>query len=184
MKRAVLSLLVIVAVCLFSGCASAGRQRLAPVVPPAQDETQHTADSAEEPVVPPGDTDENQSNKKAVSYNLKIIILDEHVDNPDSDRRCYYRIFIDKIEAGRSTTGLESQEKTFECMLDINRHLVTVEKWVLDEYKGKYIKLNNIEQPRPNFAYFEIDGRRIVLVRITNDIRSGETAVSVSFEGE
>jgi len=93
---------------------------------------------------------------KPGQYNFKFVGYDADIDNPENDRRSYYKVFIDKAEEGRTTTGLESQEKSFEAMLMPNRHLVTVEKWVLDKKEGRYVKLNNIEQPKPNYVYFTL----------------------------
>lgn len=110
--------------------------------------------------------EENITYKKPDAYNFRFTGLDTGIDDPSMDRRSYYKIFIDKAEEGRTTTGLESQEKTCEASLQPNRHLVTVEKWVLDQKSGRYIKLNNIEQPKPNFVYFELPEGRIVTIEM------------------
>ncbi len=86
--------------------------------------------------------------------NFKVSIWDSHVKDPRNDRRCFYRIYINKQPVGRTTTGLESQLKTFETELEPNNHLLRIEKWVLDEENGRYVKLNNIEQPKPDYIYF------------------------------
>jgi hypothetical protein len=99
-------------------------------------------------------------------YNCRIAIYDDYIRNPANDRRCYYRIFIDKIEKGRTTTGLESQKKFFDTSLTVNRHLLRIEKWVLNEGKGQYVKLNNIEQPRPSHFYFSIPENRVVAITV------------------
>ena len=74
--------------------------------------------------------------KKPDAYNFRFIGLDAEIDDPSKDRRSYYKIFIDKAEEGRTITGLESQEKSCDSMLQPNRHLVTVEKWVLDQNRA------------------------------------------------
>ncbi len=109
---------------------------------------------------------EGEEYRKPGAYNFKFVGYDTDIKNPDNDRRSYYKIFIDKSEEGRTTTGLESQEKTFEMALPPNRHLITVEKWVLDEKTGRYIKLNNIEQPKPNFFYFALPADKVVIVEM------------------
>ncbi|HOO70932.1 MAG TPA: hypothetical protein PK926_04145 [Spirochaetota bacterium] len=97
-------------------------------------------------------------------YNVRFIGYDEGIRDPQNDRRSYYRIVIDKSQDVRTTTGLESQEKVFEAYLEPNRHLIMVEKWILDETEGKYIKLNNIDQPRPNYYYFDVPEERVVVI--------------------
>jgi len=119
--------------------------------------------------------------KQPGRYNFKFIGYDAGIKNPENDGRCYYRILINKVEEGRTSTGLESQAKEFEAMLSINRHLLTVEKWVLDEKAGKYVKLNNIDQPRPNYCYFLTDKNRISVVTMEN-VSGGAARYRVEFE--
>jgi hypothetical protein len=98
-------------------------------------------------------------------YNFKLTIQSE-TGNPDTDRRCFYKVYIDKQEVGRTTTGLESQQKEYTGNIDNNRHLLSVVKYVLDDKQEKYVKLNNIEQPRPGFYYFSTTEGRITEVRL------------------
>jgi hypothetical protein len=121
--------------------------------------------------------DKNGSRKK---YNLEFSGHDAGIDNPDLDRRSYYKIFLDKVEAGRTTTGLESQEKKYRGSLESNRHLLRVEKWVLDKRKGRYIKLNNISQPKPDFIYFNVPAKGTVVIKMkTSKKNRAHFAVSV-----
>ncbi len=114
-------------------------------------------------------------------YNFRFTVRDAEIDNPDNDRRSYYKIFIDKAEEGRTTTGLESQDKTYESTLTPNRHLITVEKWVLDQKTSRYIKLNNIEQPKPNFIYFDVPEKKIVVIDMKT-LKDGTAELKVDFE--
>lgn len=104
-----------------------------------------------------------------VNVNFRFIAYDTGITNPDDDKRCYYKIFIDKIDAGRTTIGLESQKKYFEAKLSSNMHLIVVEKWVLDEREGEYKKVNNILQPKPNFFYFETKASSLTELILIND---------------
>lgn len=104
-----------------------------------------------------------------VNVNFRFIAYDTGITNPDEDKRCYYKIFIDKIDAGRTTIGLESQKKYFEAKLSSNMHLIVVEKWVLDEREGEYKKVNNILQPKPNFFYFETKASSLTELILIND---------------
>jgi len=119
--------------------------------------------------------------KKPSEYNLRLVVYNDSISSPETDRRTYYRVFIDKVEQGRTTTGLDSQQKYFHAKIDRNRHLLIIEKWVLDERAGRYTKLNNIQQPRPNFFYFNVPADRVVVITA----RSGEdnaTYYTVDFE--
>lgn len=116
-------------------------------------------------------------------YNLKIVVYNGDITDPSHDRRCYYRVYIDKVEKGRTGTGLESQEKTFETKLRGKRHLFTLEKWILDTKRGRYRKVNNVRQPKPSFYYFTVPEKRILVVtgRIT---RGSRIEFTESFEKE
>ncbi len=114
-------------------------------------------------------------------YNFRFIGRDVEIDNPENDRRSYYKIIIDKADEGRTTTGLESQEKIYEATLAPNRHLITVEKWVLDQKSSRYIKLNNIEQPKPNFIYFDVPEKKIVIVEMKAN-KEGKAEITIDFE--
>lgn len=152
MKRAVPVAALCMSVLLFAGCA--------------------TTDSTGEKTI---------TYKKPDAYNFRFTGLDTEIDDPSKDRRSYYKIFIDKAEEGRTTTGLESQEKSCDAMLQPNRHLVTVEKWILDQRSGRYIKLNNIEQPKPNFVYFDLPEDRIVVIEMKT-LGDGTTEFVVDYE--
>ena len=101
--------------------------------------------------------------------------FDSGLLNPDNDKRSYYKVFIDKSEVGRTTIGLESQKKFFEIELPVNRHLLSVEKWALNEKTGSYEKLNNVHQPKPAYCYFEAGGRQPV--SITMEVLANNRAV-------
>lgn len=118
-------------------------------------------------------------------YNFKFIGIDSNIINPENDRRSYYKITIDKIDAGlRSSIGLESQEKVFVTTLSSNRHLLTIEKYKLDDKKGKYVKLNNIEQPKPAFTYFEVPEGRIVTIKLIQDRINNKSEFIIDYEYE
>lgn len=117
-----------------------------------------------------------------VNVNFRFIAHDISITNPDDDKRCYYKVFIDKIDAGRTTIGLESQKKYFEAKLSPNTHLVVIEKWVLDEREGEYKKVNNILQPKPNYYYFETKSNAVTEVIMVNDKKTNTAQYSVSIK--
>ena len=119
--------------------------------------------------------------KTEIKNNFIITVYDSDIDNPENDRRCYYIVYIDKAEAGRTTTGLESQEKYFDAQIIPNRHLIKVEKWVLNESLGRYIKLNNIDQPKPDFIYINLEKGKVVRVNLKSS-RTGNSSYSMTVE--
>ncbi|HON79484.1 MAG TPA: hypothetical protein PK544_13410 [Spirochaetota bacterium] len=123
-----------------------------------------------------------KSYKEPSGYNVKFKAYTVNISNPEIDRRCYYKVFIDKIEAGRTSTGLESQVATFTAKLSVNRHLIKVQKWVLKHRSGSYEKLNNVDQPRPDFLYFDVPENRIVVITLVSDAVSGRSMFGLDFE--
>jgi hypothetical protein len=121
-------------------------------------------------------------NVQPKEFNFKFVGYDININNPEQDRRSYYKIIIDKVEAGRTTIGLESQKKIFEAKVLANRHLLVVEKWALDEKKGQYIKLNNIEQPKPAHKYFELPDDKTAVITLINDPQENKSEFQVELE--
>ncbi len=115
-------------------------------------------------------------------YNFKFIGYDENIVHPESDKRAFYKIYIDKLEAGRTTIGLESQMKTFNSTISNNRHLLVVEKWVLDEKKMKYVKLNNIDQPKPNYVYFNLPTDSVTVITLKYDILTRRASFDIELQ--
>jgi hypothetical protein len=126
----------------------------------------------------------SQTYKKPQGYNVRFVAVDLGIDDPAKDRRSYYRILIDKVEAGSTTNALESQEKVFETTLDPGRHLITIEKFVLDEKKGRFIKLNNIDQPKPDYCYFRAQADRIAVIKLLYYPKSRVSTYLSEFEKE
>lgn len=120
--------------------------------------------------------------KSPEKYNLRFEGSDANINEPSKDRRSYYLVYINKLEKGRTTIGLESQMKTYQTRLSRNRHVLIIEKWVLDKRKKQYIKLNNIEQPKPNYVYFDIVPDRIVLIKFKSNYRTQKAIYEVGFE--
>ncbi len=115
-------------------------------------------------------------------YNFKFIGYDENIVDPESDKRAFYKIYIDKLESGRTTIGLESQMKTFQSTISYNRHLLVVEKWILDLKKMKYVKLNNIDQPKPNYLYFNLPPDRVAVITLKNDIETRRASFEIELQ--
>lgn len=136
-----------------AGCSTAGKGEFSPVTPDASED----------------------------KINFMLTAYDTDIDDPAMDRRCYYRVYINKIDSGRTTTGLESQEKFFETSLSTNRHLVKLEKWVLDEEQGRYLKVNNIEQPKPDFIYITVPESATIKVTMKST-KFGNAAFSKNVE--
>jgi hypothetical protein len=152
---------------------------------PTAEPTSTPAPTPVESIAPsPVPTSAPQTYKKPQGYNVRFIAVDVGIDNPAMDRRSYYRILIDKVEAGSTTNALESQEKVFETTLEPGRHLITIEKFVLDEKKGRFVKLNNIDQPKPDYCYFRAQIDRIAVIKLLYYPKSRVSTYLSEFEKE
>ena len=111
---------------------------------------------------------------------LNFCGYDSGINDPNLDRFVYYKIYIDKAEAGRTTIGLESQKKTFEKRISVNTHLLNVEKWVLNEKSGEYEKLNNVRQPKPSYYYFDVKKNKSTFINM--EVKNGEAVINSTFK--
>ena len=121
------------------------------------------------------------SYKSPDKYNLKFIGYDDSNIAPDKAKRSFYKISINKVINGRTTTGLEFQKKTYTTKLSLNRHVLTVKKYVLDERTKQYKLLNNINQPKPGFIVFTMPEDRIVLITMSVE-KNNKAKYKVGFE--
>lgn len=108
-------------------------------------------------------------------FNAKIVVFSPSVK---SERRCYYRVMINNQEIGRTEIGPESQHKSFNTYLPPNTYLLSLEKFVLDERKNSYVKVNNIDQIRPASHYFDTRSDRIIIVTVRHETAGESTYFS------
>jgi len=128
--------------------------------------------------------EETETYKKPEAFNLRLVIRTINAEGELAARKTYYRVFIDGTEQGRTTIGEEIQEKSFEAYVPAENHTITVEKYVLDERRGKYVKLKNIEQPKPDSYTVELPEDRILNLSFEEDGATAEGIFSASFEKE
>ncbi|MCP4129460.1 MAG: SH3 domain-containing protein [bacterium] len=113
---------------------------------------------------PPIETHEDIRITPPANKNFLFIGYNSSINNPSKDRRCFYQVLINKVEQGKTNTGLETQKKKFSAKLVPNRHLLIVKKWVLNRRTRKYVRVNNIQQPKPNFTYFNLEKNSSVVI--------------------
>ena len=116
--------------------------------------------------------------KKPQDMNIRLIVT----GRDDSPRKVYYRISIDDEDAGRTTIGTGTEEKIFETMIPAAQHVLLVEKFVLDEEKDRYVRVKNIDQPKPETLTFDLPEDRILVIRLTDN--GGDAAAEYRTEFE
>lgn len=106
-----------------------------------------------------------------VEYNLAVAFRDNITISPAgnvTNRSIYYVILIDGADENRTSTGAGEAEKLINARLAAGKyHLIKAERWELDPVKGRYIRMNNISQPREIRIY--IPENRIIKVNIEFD---------------
>ncbi len=112
-------------------------------------------------------SDQSETEKETEKGRILLKVIDSGIDGPSEDRRVFYRIYMNKLETGRTTTGLESQYKTYETSVSPNRHLIMLEKWALNAEQGEYVKLNNINQLKPSYCYIVVESGKTTEVVVT-----------------
>jgi hypothetical protein len=122
------------------------------------------------------------SYKKPEEFDFQLIIKGE--PSLTQTEKIYYRVFIDKEEIGRTSIGIPGEEKSLDAMISPDSHILTIEKYQLDERKGKYVKLKNIEQPKPDFFTFSLPGDRIIIINIIDKGAESDAVFSSSFAAE
>jgi hypothetical protein len=138
------------------------------------------------------DLNENKENvvinKKPSLYNLKIIAYDKEINSSnkvDSTDQSFYRIFIDEKDCGRTDISFTNEIKTFTIMIDNGKKpVIRLEKYILDENKGKYIRVKNIFQPKAYSCESPILSDRITVITFVTDIVDGKTEIKMSYEKE
>jgi hypothetical protein len=91
-------------------------------------------------------------------YSLAIQAVDETSTEPDDRQMIFYKIFIDGIETGRTDCGPAGLLREFRTRLDANKyHLIKLERWVLNTAKGRYDRVNNIHQPKPQQIFLPMN---------------------------
>ncbi|HOJ50166.1 MAG TPA: hypothetical protein PKW55_05080 [Spirochaetota bacterium] len=96
----------------------------------------------------------NISTKPITAYpkdkKIKIrFIFDAVVNNYQEDVESYAEIYIDKKNVGITEQKLLSQEKNFEFETSYEKHLLQVNIFIQDPLKKKWVRLKNIDQPKP-----------------------------------
>jgi hypothetical protein len=116
--------------------------------------------------------------KKPADANIRLIIT----GSAAADRIVYYRVFIDDEDAGRSTIGEDGAPKSFQSLIEPARHTLNVEKYVLDTIKDKYIRVKNIDQPKPDSFTFELPEDRILVIHLTDNGGEMQAEYRTEFE--
>ena len=118
------------------------------------------------------------SYKKPEDFNIRLIVS----GTLNSPQKIYYRVSIDDEDAGRTTIGTDAEEKVFESMTSPAKHVLLVEKFVLDETKDRYVRVKNIDQPKPDSLEFDLPADRILVIRLVDNGGDAPAEYRTEFE--
>jgi len=76
-------------------------------------------------------------------------IFDAEINNVQNDVEAYAEVYLDKKNIGITEQKLLSQEKNFEFETTYEKHLLQIVVFLQDQAKKKWVRLKNIDQPRP-----------------------------------
>ena len=108
--------------------------------------------------------------------NVQYVSSDNHTveialyDMPSEEKagRVFYKIICDGVDYTRTEPGLSINSTAIDLNLTACQyHEIIIERWRLDETENKYIRDNNIRQPKPLTIYV-YPGRVIVFTMIFN----------------
>lgn len=84
----------------------------------------------------------------AEDHNLLVESID--AGGAPSDDMLFYKVYVDGAYSGRSTTGPAQQSRRCGLKIADNEyHIIRLERWELHAGQEKYLRANNIKQPRP-----------------------------------
>ena len=116
--------------------------------------------------------------KKPENANIRLIVS----GSTAAESVVYYRVFIDDEDAGRTTIGEDAAEKSFQSLIEPATHTLTVEKYILDNTKDKYVRVKNIDQPKPDSFTFDLPEDRILVIRLVDNGGDAQSEYRTEFE--
>jgi hypothetical protein len=110
-------------------------------------------------------------------YNLVIRAIDQTGPGADDSDIIFYKVLANGVESGRTDTGPSQVHREFKSRHESNQYLIIrLERWKLDKAKGRYERVNNVQQPKP-FRIF-LPENRVIGIDVTFDGKKYEVRQS------
>lgn len=147
-------------------CVSSGQSIVSDKIDTVEEGTEGKSISAVEYIKPEG-------------YNFRIKCMNTSLENT---KKSFIKIYINDEEVGRTETGYDNDAVSYQTLLEMNKTLeLRVEKYILDDQKGRYVKMRNIDQPKPDRYRFLIPEGRILIVNFYLNSETRESSFSENF---
>jgi hypothetical protein len=102
----------------------------------------------------------------AEDHNLLVESID--AGGAPSEEMLFYKVFVNGAYAGRTTTGPAQQARRCSLKIADNEyHVIKMERWELHAGQEKYLRANNIKQPRPMRIY--MPSNRLLKLAVTRE---------------
>jgi len=121
--------------------------------------------------------------------NVKPVLYDESTENfiivirditPNESSRCYYMISVDREEIGRTEISPETIDKKFVKKMAPGEYKISIKKYVVDESAGRYVPVNNLDQPKPASQTVIIPPQKMVRLSIIHNSIQQRTSWNVT----
>ena len=93
--------------------------------------------------------------KNTTQENVFFNCIDKGKADPSEDKTIYYKIYLDRELAAKTTSGLFFQKKKLSLRLSAGRYLFFAERWYLEESGDneipEYKRANNVWQMKPMY---------------------------------
>lgn len=101
-------------------------------------------------------------------FNFEITVFDDVETESIVRDMLFYKVFINGVESGRTDTGPAGLERSFRTLLEAGgEYLITLERWVLNQARGRYERANNVLQPKTQRVSVPLN--RIIVMRVRFD---------------
>jgi hypothetical protein len=108
-----------------------------------------------------------------------ILVVSESVPNPDDDGVSFTKVFVDGKEAGKTSVGRKSEDRTLKLKLPAGNQPLRLEQWILPGV-GEWLRVDDSLQPRERFVRVE-DG---TIVRLELRFTDGEATNTLTLSRE
>jgi len=121
--------------------------------------------------------------------NVKPMLYDESTENfiivirditPNEASRCYYMISVDRQDVGRTEISPETADKRFAIKMAPGEYKIGIKKYVVDENAGRYVPVNNLDQPKPALQTVTIPPQKMVRLSIIHNSIQQRTSWNVT----
>ena len=108
---------------------------------------------------------------KGDNFNVLLEFCDQRnyvASSDEEEKLVYYNVTVNGHDIGRTETGYGSLVKQMEARVNAgNYNIISAERWELDKSRGRYLRVNNINQPEEIRIFVPLN--RVVKIQFNYD---------------